>query len=38
MYVCMYVCFPSMKAMYFSTLLGMQFISKLLLFPMEPIF
>ena len=28
----MYVCLPSMKAMYFSILLGMQFISKLLLF------
>ena len=33
----MYVCLPSMNAMYFSILLGMQFISKLLLFPIEPI-
>ena len=30
-------CFPKMKAMYFSILLGMQFISKSCSFPMVPI-
>ena len=30
-------CFPNMKAMYFSILLGMQFISKSCSFPMVPI-